>query len=101
LFVKIEFEYEKDTVYIRCPAKVGRNIRQLQQDFFRWLYDRNNDHPFWVSFGVDEDGNEEFGLSYDEDAFIYWLNNVRFNKGKKVAVQIKNPKFLPKKTISF
>ncbi|ODG93363.1 MULTISPECIES: hypothetical protein [Bacillaceae] len=101
MFVKIEFEYEKDTVYFRCPAKVGRNIRQLQQDFFRWLNDRNNDHPFWVSFGVDEDGNEEFGLSYNEDAFIYWLNNVRFNKGKKVAVLIKNPKFLPKKTISF
>ena len=36
MFVKVEFMYEEDTEYIRCPAKVGRNIRQLLRDFDKW-----------------------------------------------------------------
>ncbi|MBP0723851.1 hypothetical protein J5Y03_01475 [Bacillus sp. RG28] len=101
MIVKIEFTYEEDTVYIRCPAKVGRNIRQLQRDFDTWLYDRKNNHPYWTSFGVEEDGTECWGVSFNEEAFIYWLNNVRFNKGKNVASLIKDSKVLPKKTINF
>lgn len=101
MIIKIGFEYEKDTVYFRCPAKVGRNIRKLQRSFLTWLYDRKNDHPYWFSCGVNEDGIEKFGVSYNEDAFIYWLNNVRFKKGKTVAFLINNPKYSPKKSMSF
>ena len=53
MIVKIEFCYEKDTEYILCPAKVGRNIRQLQRDFDKWLYNRQNNHSYWEVADID------------------------------------------------
>ena len=99
MIVKVGFEYENDIEYMICPAKVGRNIKRLQKDFFKWLYNRENNHPYW--FEEEEDGNVIYGVSYRTDAFIYWLNKVKFNKGKNVARLIEVPKIPPKKTIRF
>ena len=99
MIVKVRFEYEDDIEYMICPAKVGRNINRLQKEFFGWLYDRENQHPYW--FEDEEDGNVTYGVSYRTDAFIYWLNKVKFNKGKNVARLIEVPKIPPKKTIRF
>lgn len=101
MIVKVGFEYENDIEYMICPAKVGRNIKRLQRDFWIWLYDRENHHPYWEIHDQDEEGNPVYGVSYRTDAFVYWLNNVRFTKGKKVARLIEVPKTLPKKTIRF
>ena len=38
----VEVSLGPDTQYVRCLAKVGRNIRPLQMAFF----DRNNDHKY-------------------------------------------------------
>jgi hypothetical protein len=101
MIVKVGFDYEDDLEYIKCSAKVGRNINQLQKDFFKWLYNRENNHPYWEVFGEDEEGNVIYGVCYRTDAFVYWLNKVRFNKGKSVARLIENPNLPPKKTIRF
>ena len=99
--MKVEFMYEEDTEYIRCPAKVGRNIRQLQKDFDKWLYDRVNNHSYWVVAAEDEEGNKIYGVCFNTEAFVFWLNNVKFKKGKKVAKLIETPNKLAKKKISF
>lgn len=101
MIVKIEFDYETDTVYMVCPAKVGRNVRQLQRDFDKWIYDRKNSHPYWVVAHEDEKGNKRYGVCFNAEAFAYWLNNVRFNKGKRVARLIEVPDKPPKKIIGF
>ncbi|WP_273126790.1 hypothetical protein [Bacillus weihaiensis] len=101
MIVKIEFNYETDTGYMICPSKVGKNVRQLQRDFDKWLYNRENNHPYWELALIDEDGNELYGVCFNAEAFVYWLNNVRFNKGKKVARLIEIPNKTPKKTIRF
>ena len=99
MIVKVGFDYEDDIEYMICPAKVGRNIKRLQKEFWEWLYNRENNHPYW--FKEEEDGNVIYGVSYRTDALIYWLNNVRFTKGKKVARLIEVPKTPPKKAIRF
>lgn len=99
MIVKVGFDYEDDIEYMICPAKIGRNINRLQKEFWEWLYDRENQHPYW--FEDEEDGIVTYGVSYRTDAFVYWLNNVRFTKGKKVARLIEVPKTLPKKAIRF
>ncbi|MGE8081904.1 hypothetical protein [Peribacillus loiseleuriae] len=101
MIVKVEFMYEEDTEYICCPAKVGRNIRQLQRDFDKWLYDRENNHPYWEVADEDEEGNKLYGVCFNAEAFVFWLNNVRFNKGKNVAKLIETPNKSPKKKIGF
>ena len=99
MIVKVGFDYEDDIEYMICPAKVGRNIHRLQKEFWEWLFDRENQHPYW--FEYEEDGNVTYGVSYRTDAFIYWLNKMKFNKGKNVARLIEVPKTPPKKTIRF
>ena len=61
------------------PAKVGRNINQLQRDFLKWLYNRENHPPYWEIHDQDEEGYHVYGVSYRTDGFIYWLNKARFN----------------------
>ncbi|MER2107120.1 MAG: hypothetical protein ABS949_09285 [Solibacillus sp.] len=101
MIIAVKFEYECATAYMRCPAKVGRAIKRLQWDFFDWLYDRENPHQYWEIHDYDEAGNPVYGVSYGEDAFIYWLNQVRFTRGKRVATIITAPKQPAKKTIHF
>ena len=101
MIVKVGFDYEDDIEYMICPTKVGRNIKRLQRDFWIWLYDRENHHPYWEIHYQDEEGNPVYGVSYRTDAFVYWLNKVRFNKGKNVARLLEVPKTPPKKTIWF
>ena len=42
MFVKVKFDYETNTQYIRCPAKIGRNVRKLQSQSDKWIYDAKN-----------------------------------------------------------
>lgn len=81
MIVKVGFNYEDDIGY--CSTKVGRTINRLQEEFWDWLFDRKNQHPYWFEYR--EDGNITYGVSYRTDAFIYWLNKVKFTKGKNVA----------------
>ncbi|MEI2368907.1 hypothetical protein [Niallia circulans] len=101
MIVKIEFDYENDTEYIRCTAKVGRNIRKLQRQFDKWIYDRNNKHPYWELAHIDEEGYEIYGVCFDAEAFVYWLNHVKYVKRKKVARLVEKPNEPPKKKLRF
>ena len=92
----IEVSLGPDTQYVRCLSKVGRNIAQLQMEFFDWLFDRNNDHKYWV---YDEEAG--YIVNYDAEALVYWLNHVRLKKGKRVATLIDKPNISPKKKIEF
>ena len=99
--VIIEVQLSWEIQYFRCPAKVGRKVRKLQRDFDKWLYNRDNNHPYWEVAHIDEEGNQLYGVSFDTEAFVYWLNNVRFKKGKRIAKLIETPNKSPKKIISF
>lgn len=100
MIIKIEFEYEDDAEYMVCPTKIGRNIRKLQQEFDKWMYDRKNSHPYWEVAYEDEKGNKVYGVSFNAEAFVYWLNKVRF-KRENFARLIEVPNQPPKKTIKF
>jgi len=101
MIIQIQFEYEADTKYIICSTKIGRKIRRLQTEFDEWLYDRENNHPYWEISHEDEKGNKVYGVCFNAEAFVYWLNSVRFRRGKKVARLIDAPNYPAKKTIRF
>jgi len=86
--VKIEFYYETGTEYMICPPKVGKNLRKLQSDFDKWLYNRQNNHPFWELAYIDEEGIEFYEVCFNADAFV----NCNL---------IDIPNKTPKKTIRF
>jgi hypothetical protein len=122
MIVKICFGYPDYGKYMVCSAKVGRNIKQLQLDFDKWLRNRVDNLPHLELVYVDEEGNKFYGekkpnyfidehddgeggtvrgVSYGADTFVYYLNYVRFNKGKRVAKLIDVPNKPHKKTIVF
>ncbi|MGG3891775.1 hypothetical protein [Metabacillus fastidiosus] len=80
---------------------MGRNVRKLQRQFDQWIYDRNNKHPYWVVADEDEGGNKIYRVCFNAEAFMYWLNDVKFAKRKKVARLIDRPANSRKKKLRF
>jgi len=61
---------DTDVDIINVPIFVIDNAEKLQNEFFEWLSDRNNDHSYWM----ERDGQKKYGVNYRSDAFIEWLN---------------------------
>jgi len=80
-FILLKLEYEHRLISV--PAYVADDADAYQQQFFDWLYDRNNDHGYWTvtDFG-------EPGVRYNGDtAFVKWLNEyVLFDCAEKAEI---------------
>ena len=61
----VRFDCHADIIEI--PTNIAVRIHEYRNQFLDWLYDKHNDHDYWV-------GNKE-GVCYDTDAFVEWLNN--------------------------
>lgn len=72
LSMKVVVRMTYDADIIEVPNHIGENIKEYQAEFDEWLYNKNNDHPFWTY----KDG-EKYGVCYRSNAFVYWLNNVK------------------------
>ncbi|MBC9784978.1 hypothetical protein H1S01_10705 [Heliobacterium chlorum] len=92
----IEVRLNIDKEYISCPAKVGRNINKLREEFLNWLYDRTIDHQFWMYRN-----GQKFGVCLRASAFVYWLNRRRYRRNVAKMVEKKMPQDRVKKTIFF
>lgn len=66
-FYDEDMEYA-DIVYI--PEAI-LDIEELQNDFFRWLFDKKNEHQYWVIVN-----GEKKMCQYGTQAFIEWINNT-------------------------
>ncbi|MCM1499474.1 MAG: hypothetical protein NC124_13485 [Clostridium sp.] len=66
-FYDEDMEYA-DIVYI--PDMV-MDVEKVQNDFFQWLFDKNNDHQYWIVIN-----GEKKACKYGTQAFIEWINNT-------------------------
>ncbi|WP_251553960.1 hypothetical protein [Neobacillus muris] len=93
----IRFDFGEDNIqYISCATKVGRKINRIRYDFENWVFDENRNTKYWLY-----ENGERYCPSYDTDAIIDWLNNVKFKKGTAKAKLITVPKSKVKKTLYF
>ena len=60
--IELEFDFEPTVIYV--PDGYVKNLKSLQQDFFSWMYDREE---YVTEFG---------GYEYDESAFLRYVNEV-------------------------
>ena len=65
--------YDENMEYadIISVPDLGLSVNALQEEFFKWLFDKNNNHRYWIIV----DG-EKKACKYGIDAFIYWFNHV-------------------------
>lgn len=71
--MEINCFYDEDMEYadiIYIPNTI-LDIKELQNNFFRWLFDKNNDHQYWIIVN-----GEKKMCRYGTQAFIDWINNV-------------------------
>lgn len=80
-WVIIRFDFGEDNIqHIPCATKVGRKINRISSDFENWVFDENRNTEYWLY-----ENGERYCPSYDTDAIIDWLNNVKFKKGTAKA----------------
>ena len=80
MLIVVSFTCDSDLVYI--PDSPEYKPKKLQQLFDNWLYDKTIDHEYWVY----KDG-KKYGVSYDIDAFLKWLNkNIFADSDGKVKI---------------
>lgn len=78
MIIELDFAFFKRCISV--PNKVGRNMNRLQREFFVWI--ETADHPYWVY-----ENGEKYGLQYEADAFLDFINNHRYKRSVAKLVQ--------------
>lgn len=72
MLVNVVFDEDSlDLDIIDIPEELVQNISVLQENFFKWLFDKKIDHAYWVC-----DKEIKKYCSYRSEAFVEWINNV-------------------------
>jgi len=83
IFIKYD---DNDIEIMYVPQCIFENIEEHQRNFFKWLFDKNNDHQYWRYL----DGNKSY-CEYDANAFVQWLNEIiLYESNEKAAIVEKN-----------
>lgn len=56
------------------------DVEQLERDFLSWMFNKNNNHKYWVY----ENGIKQY-CSYGTSAFVEWMNLFIFNNDERKA----------------
>ena len=90
--MKIALRFTYDTDIIKVPKEYGTDAKKLQDQFDKWLYDKNNDHGFWIS-----KKGKYSGVTFNSDSFVDYLNNhVREEGWEKVTFIERKAQVIPK-----
>ena len=76
--IAIDCGYHKDIISI--PDHIGTNLEDLIHKFDEWIYDKNNDHEFWIYV----DG-EKRAVEVGTDSFLEYLNKYQLCYSKEKA----------------
>ncbi|RPJ94806.1 hypothetical protein CW357_13565 [Rummeliibacillus sp. TYF005] len=95
MIIKVKFD-DDFIQYISCSTKVGRKINCIQEDFLDWIFDEEKNIKYWAI-----ENGERICPSYDANALVEWLNNVRFKRGIAKANLITNPQLKVKKIVYY
>lgn len=78
MLINIVFSYDFDIVDV--PNIIGDNVRTYQLACDKWLYDKNNNHDFWII-----KNNKKYAIATSSEAFVYYINNILFC-GEKASI---------------
>jgi len=76
-------KFDVDADIIDAPLSVIEHAEDLQEQFFKWLFDKNVNHSYWWY-----ENGLKFGCSYRSNAFIEWLNAFPLKNGDEKATII-------------
>lgn len=80
-FYDEDMEYA-DIIYL---PDLESGVDELKEEFFKWMFNKNNNHKYWII----ADG-EKKGCEYGIDAFVDWFNNIYNSDNSVKAFVIKS-----------
>ena len=86
MLVNITFDDEESLKYVdivSVPDEVAGNLDEVVNDFLKWMFDKTNNHKYWVIEG----GKKKY-CSYSTEAFIDWINQFIVKKEKATIIAI-------------
>ncbi|MGF6907927.1 hypothetical protein [Fusobacterium sp. PH5-44] len=81
MLVVFAFDENLEDIDIVEVSENINNLEEIQEIFFKWLFNKNENHKYWVI----ENEIKKY-CSYDSEAFIEWFNN-NLNYGKMKMVK--------------
>ncbi|MDR3289491.1 MAG: hypothetical protein LBT22_08700 [Peptococcaceae bacterium] len=98
---KFIVEIEYDRYLVECDALIADKISDCQSQFRKWLYDKTNNHGYWVAFtenpadvnnpqspyyGTELDPDGKDGVVYGIDEFLQWLNENHLRDRERARI---------------
>ncbi len=81
--MRIAVEFAFETHIISVPDEIGGEIKKYQNKFDKWLYDKSNDHGYWVIIN-----GRKTAVSFDIQAFVDYLNTAYLHSCEDRAMVI-------------
>ena len=82
MIVNLKFGFYVDVIDI--PDELVTDLKKLQKNFDKWLYNKENNHGYWVVI----DGKKR-AVKFDGLAFVEWLNKYILTNNNVKAHVIK------------
>ena len=76
--IVLQFTYE--CTLISVPSDIEKHIHTIRKKFDKWLYDKSNDHDYWVYIN-----GAKKAVSFDAKAFVRYLNEYHIVEQCKKA----------------
>lgn len=77
----LKFEYHSDLIAV--PNNIEKNIKKIRKQFDKWLYDKSNDHGYWIYIN-----GQKKAVSYGTEAFVRYINEHHLAENEEKAYVI-------------
>lgn len=68
MIIKAVFDDCDDFYFLNISLCNFGEIEKLQDEFFAWMFNKSNNHEYWVTVGT-----SKIGCAYGIEAFIKWM----------------------------
>ncbi len=87
--IALKFTYHTDIIAV--PDNIAKEIKEYQNLFDKWIYDKSIDHCLWLI-----KNGEKWGVSFDTYTFVDYLNLYHIKDNKERAVVLEEDVIPPK-----
>lgn len=81
--MKIIAQFSFDMDIICCPDYIVNDLETYKENFYVWLYDKKNNHPYWL-----QKNGKKYSCLYRSQAFVDWLNEFILQNSKEKATVV-------------
>ena len=72
MYINIVFNDDlNDVDIVYLPSLMGATLEELQGEFYKWIFNNDNNHKFWINIRT-----KDMGCIFRSEAFVEWFNDI-------------------------